>query len=347
VYVAIPATPTAFTVSQANGQVALAWALSVAATSYKVNRSTDGVTFSIVATVTANSYLDTAVATGTLYYYNVVATGTGGDSGATGTLSAVPTESGELSLGEIRSRAQQRADRVNSQFVTTNEWNFFINQALFELYDLLVTAYEDYFAAVPIQFTTDGSQNLYDLPNGTLTFTNASTGASGYAAPPFYKLLGVDLGINTVNNAFVTVRKFNFIDRNKFLYPNSASTIYGVFNLQYRLLGNQIEFIPTPSANQPIRIWYIPRLTMLLQDTDTTTAGVSGWLQYVIVRAAKYALDKEESDTSKLDAELLFLKTRIEESAVNRDAGQPDTISDVRSAGGFWNGPNNGYKGGW
>jgi hypothetical protein len=157
-------------------------------------------------------------------------------------------------------------------------------------------------------------------------------------APPFYKLIGVDLALQNASNGFVTINKFNFIDRNRFVYPNTASTIYGVFNLRYRLMGGNIEFIPTPSGNQQIRLWYVPRLKQLLQDGDITTTGISGWLQYVIVRAAKYALDKEESDTSKLDAELAFLKGRIEESANNRDAGQPDTISDVR---------NNGFGGGW
>ena len=89
----------------------------------------------------------------------------------------------------------------------------------------------------------------------------------------------------------------------------------------------------------------------MLADNDITTIGYSGWLQYVIVRAAKYALDKEESDTSKLDEELLFLKTRIEETSQNRDAGQADTISDVRSGRGWGNGGwgwgMNGPVGGW
>ena len=82
--------------------------------------------------------------------------------------------------------------------------------------------------------------------------------------------------------------------------------------------------------------------------TDTTTISISGWIQYVIVRAAKYALDKEESDTSKLDEELTFLKKRIEAAAQNRDAAQPDTIQDTRGgvAGGPW-GYGDGFKGGW
>jgi hypothetical protein len=56
-------------------------------------------------------------------------------------------------------------------------------------------------------------------------------------------------------------------------------------------------------------------------------------------------LDKEESDTTKLDQELVFLKQRIEESAVNRDAGQPDTISNVRQGRDFGNGSGWGWNG--
>jgi hypothetical protein len=115
-------------------------------------------------------------------------------------------------------------------------------------------------------------------------------------------------------------------------------------------MGNNINFIPTPAGNQQIRLTYAPILTSLLSDSDLTTIGFSGWLRYAIVRASKYALDKEEgTDTSKLDAELLFLKTRIEQSAINRDQGQADTISETRKTNVFggtgWG--SGGGGGGW
>ena len=348
----IPAIPQNLSVQSGNQEILVSWDLSVGATSYLIQRSADNVTYSALATVTgsplATSYLDSSATLGTQYWYKVAASNTSGTSPYTSPQSAVATPAGEMSLGQIRLAAQQRADRVNSQFVTEQEWNFFINQSMYELYDLLVTIFEDYFLAPPIAFTANGSQYQFDLPNGSNSFINPNTGQT-FTPDPFYKLMGVDLALNNAQNAYVTINKFNFIDRNRFVYPNTASTIYGVFNLQYRVLGNQIEFIPTPSGGQIIRLWYIPRLTTLLQDTDTTTLSVSGWIQYVIIRAAKYALDKEESDTSKLDQELLFLKARIEESAANRDAGQPDKISNTRSGGwgqGWFSG-NNGSSGGW
>jgi hypothetical protein len=107
-----------------------------------------------------------------------------------------------------------------------------------------------------------------------------------------------------------------------------------VNQLEYRLLGSNLEFIPTPAAGQTVRLWMIPRMPQLLLDTDVLD-GVSGWIQYVIVRAAKYALDKEESPTDKLDQELAYLKKRIEESSQNRDVGQAETIADTRGATGM------------
>ena len=334
---AIPGIPQNFYLQQANQQVFLSWDLQAGATSYSVQRSTDGVTFTSLATPTANNYLDTSVTIGVQYFYQVASVNGSGTGIYTSAQNCVPTPTGEMSLGEIRVRAQQRADRLNSNFVDLPEWNFFINQAMFELYDLLVTSFEDYFMATPAQFNTDGSTYIYPLPNGTQTFLD--TNGTSFVAAPFYKLKGVDLGLNSANNAWVTVNKFNFINRNQYVYPNSSSTIYGVFNIRYRVIGNNIEFIPTPAGNQPIRLWYIPRLATLLKDNDLTNIGISGWLQYVIVRAAKYALDKEESDTSTLDQEIAFLKTRIEETAQNRDDGQPDTISDIRGSA-YWGGYN-------
>jgi len=333
-----PGIPQQFAVQTSNQQILASWALTPGATSYVVQRSQDNITFTTIATVTgsplATQYLDTAVTLGVQYWYKVTATNTSGAGPSTNSASAIPTPTGEMSLSQIRLAAQQRADRVNSQFVTNSEWRNYINQAMFELYDLLTTTYEDYFLATPVQFISDGTTYLYPLPNGSNTFYNGLTQAPTQFIPqPFYKMRGVDLALTNSPNGYVNIQRFNFTDRNKFVYPNTASTIYGVFNMQYRVMGSNIEFVPTPSAGQTIRMWYIPRLQELLLDTDTTSIGISGWIEYVIVKAAYYALTKEESPTESLVMQLAALQQRIEESAVNRDAGSPDTIADSRQAG--------------
>lgn len=356
---AAPSIPSNFNVQTGNAENLSSWDITTGATSYVVQRSLDGVTYVIVATLTGTplvtSYLDTAVTIGTQYWYKTAATNSDGSSAYTTAQSVVPTTNGEMCLSAIRLAAQQRADLVNSKFVTMKEWNSYLNLSMFELYDLLVTAYgEEYFAAAPAQFLTNGNTQFYPLPNGVLSFTNSLTGVSA-VFPAFYKLLGVDLGLNASpaqgSNGWVTLGKFNFNDRNRYFYPNTQSTTYGVFNAQYRLVGNNIEFIPLPSSNQPIRLWYIPRMDMLLADTDITVVGISGWVEYLIVDAAIKALQKEESDVSVLQTQKAMLMKRIEGASVNRDAGRADTISDTRGANGSgWNsssGPGGGFGAGY
>lgn len=329
----IPGLPQNFNLQTANGQNLVSWSLSTGATSYIVQRSLDDITYTTLVTLSgsplATSYLDIAVVLGTTYYYKVASSNVSGTSSYTLSQSATPTPTGELTLAQIRLKAQQRADRVNSNFVTLTEWNSYINQSMFELYDLLVTVYEDYFIAPPILFISTGTSN-YRLPNGSNTFLDINNAV--VTPRPFYKMVGVDRTLNASNNAYVTVHKFNFIDRNKYSYAGGMSAFNGITEVMYRIMGNNLEFIPSPASGQLIKLWYIPRLIELLQETDTTDIGISGWIEYVIVRAAYFALTKEESDTTALVMQLGALQKRIEESAANRDAGMPDTVSNSRDA---------------
>lgn len=345
----LPYQPQNLTAEQTDGNILLTWGGSLGAISYQVQRSTDAVNYTTVASPMSNQYLDAYPGIGVQFYYQVAAINVAGTSPYSSPASVVAAPPGEMSLGELRLRCQQTADRVNSNFVTVSEWNAFIRLAMYELYDLLITTYEDYNIAPPAYINTNGSTFQYDLPNGATNYLGGVIGGvSGIPAQAFYKLSGMDLGVNTSNNAWVTLRSYDWIERNNYVYPNSTSTIYGVYNMRYRLLGTKLNFIPVPAGNQQIRLWYAPRLPGLLADNDLTTIGYSGWLRYPIVRAAKYALDKEEgSDTGKLDQELIFLKTRIEQSASNRDQGQADTISNTRRdemyGGNGWGSTNGGY----
>lgn len=370
---AIPYQPQNLTAEQADGNILLTWTGSLGATSYQIQRSTDGVNFTNLNTTTAAQYLDPMPGIGIKYYYQVAGVNISGTSSYSSVQSMVAAPPSEMSLGELRLRSQQKADRVNSGFVANTEWNYVIRLAMYELYDILMTTYEDWFAANFFIIQTNGTQNLYPLPDGTNylggTFPNNAPGITsiiptGQPAPAFYKFAGMDLNVNTspLTPSRVTLLRFDFIKRNQYVYPNSTSSIFGVYNMRYRLIGNQyipgqkypqqqLMIIPTPAGNQTLIGWYSARLPALLQDTDLTSIGVSGWLDYVITRAAKYALDKEEgTDTTKLDNEILFLRQRIYEAGSNRDLGIPETISETRQdpmyGGTGWAG-GGASQGGW
>lgn len=189
--------------------------------------------------------------------------------------------SSQAALGAIRIQAQQRADLENNQAVTTAEWNQYISQSYKELTDLLVAAYgDDYYVATNYQFSLTGA-NQYALPDGSPNFINASGGQ----AQKFYKLLGVDLQYSASPSGWISLRRFEFLERNKLNYPNTAVNYNGYSNLRYRLEGDNIIFVPYPMAAQQARIWYIPAPTSLqfmlpcgttLNDATLTLADTTG-----------------------------------------------------------------------
>lgn len=225
---------------------------------------------------------------------------------------SIPT--GTVTLSAIRDQVRQRADMVNSQFVTDDELDTYINGSYFELYDLLVQKYGDnYFVAAAYEITTDGSET-YDLPDD------------------FYKLLGVDLQTSDSADSRITLKPFNFAERNR--YGTNVQSILGEVNFRYRLNGNSLWLTPTPDSGQTIILWYVPVMTRL-EDDDDTMNGVSGWEEYVVVDAVIKAKTKEESDVSVELAQKAALVARIESAAENRDAGSPATVTDSR-ANDFW-----------
>lgn len=225
---------------------------------------------------------------------------------------------GSTTLGSIRLQAQQRADMVNNPFITNPEWNSYIQSSYYELYDILVQKFgDDYFVATPYTYTTQTNLQFYPLPTD------------------FYKLLGVEIQLNSgAPNSFVTLKKFNFIDRNRWSYPN-VYTFYGITNLRYRVNGNNLMIVPIPQSGQTIQIWYVPRQGLLTMD-GSIVDGVSGWEEYIIADVCIKAWNKQESDPSVFLAQKQALLKRIEEASENRDAGEADHVSDSKSLNYGW-----------
>lgn len=320
-----------------NGQNYVSWNIVAGATSYSVQRSADGIVYAVVGTPSTNNFLDDTVTIGILYYYKVASVNSSGTSPylSTSPTNIVPCLPGQINLGYLRYQAQLRADKLNSDFLTLDEWNININKSMFELFDILVTKYgDDFFLASPYTFLTTGEKN-YALPDGSSTFA-----VDGITPPAVYKMIGVDCGVAVGNNAWVTLPRYNWIDRNRFIYPQLQANALGVFNLSYRQMGNQLYFIPNPSAGQYIQIWYVPIMTQLLRDIDMLSFSISGWDEYVVVDAAIKALIKEESfeQATALKMDKAALLERIETTAANRDVGQPNTVSDTRANTGFYDG---------
>lgn len=217
-----------------------------------------------------------------------------------------------LTLAQLRTRVRERADMVNSQFVTDTELNGYINYSYKALYDLLVEAAED-----------------YNLSSTTSTITTGNT----IALPSdFYKLRGIDDLSDT--NYPKTVRKFNWNERNDYISQNiPPSNVWDYSDVVYRVAGSNIIIMPEGNAAKTYKIWYVPGLPTLALDGDLAD-GVQGWLEYVIVDSAIKCLIKEESDITPLAATKAELVERIARLRNNRDQAQPEKISRIRSGKG-------------
>lgn len=338
-----------------NGRNLLTWNNVVGASSYSVQRSTDGVSFSNLASAATNSYVDSAVSVGTEYFYQIASVNGSGTSPYSQSypLSITPCLPGQINLGYLRYMAQLAADKLNSLYLTTDEWNFNINQSATELYDILINKYgDDYFFAPPLIVQMTGADS-YDIPNG-----------GNYSlAPALYKLNGIDANISGdvggPNAGWVPLARANWSDRDRYTtWPGQAGALNNIYQMFYRPMGSKIYFFPA-NQNLTTRWWYVPMLPQMLTDTDMLSFSISGWSEYVIVDAAMKAMRKEESleKWNALAQTREGLVERITTTASNRDAGQANTVSNVRATmgdpgfsswgNGFGGGGFGGSGGGW
>ena len=337
-----------------NGQNFLTWNLVAGVTAYTVQRSTDGVNFTTIATPATNYYLDPAVNIQTNYFYQVGATATPTGFSPSSPTSITPCAPGQINLGYLRYQARLASDMLKSNFLTNDEWNININQSIMELYDILVAKFgEDYFLA-PLQVFQTQGQQFYPLPDGTNYLnTNGIPDPNGKPALACYKVYGLDLnsyGANLSNaTGWVSMSRFNISDRNKYnlLLGAASNNVAGQYcQFQYREMGTSIEILPINSG-QYLRLWYVPLNPQLLQDTDMLPFSYSGWHEYVVVDAAAKALEKQQlfdQATAKLNRKAALLE-RIETTAANRDVGQPNTATNSRSMLGDPNFPGSGFGG--
>lgn len=323
-----PYAPSNVVLQTGNGQNFLTWPLVIGATSYSIQRGVDGITWTNTFTSATPSYLDATVTVGVNYYYQVAASnGALSNYSASYPLSIVPCLPGQINLGYLRYMAQLRADKLNSAYLTPDEWNFNVNQSACELYDILVARYgDDYFFAPPLQIPLTGLA-FYPLPDGSLY--------SG--APACYKLNGIDTNISGgstgPNAGWVPISRFNWSDRDKYTtFPGQAGALNNAYQMSYREMGSNVYLIPQ-NQNMLIQLWYVPVLKQMLQDTDMLPFSISGWSEFIIVDAAMKAMIKEESldKWTALSNSKAALLDRIKTIASNRDVGQPNTVSNTRS----------------
>jgi flagellar biosynthesis/type III secretory pathway chaperone len=212
-----------------------------------------------------------------------------------------------VTLLQLKDQARQRADMETSSFVSDSELTSYINASIAELHDILIQSYgEDYFV----------TSSTFATVNGTEAYALPST---------LYKLHGVDISIN--GDEFLTIKRFNFNERNRFT-DSVGWTAAGIPSIRYRIVGANIMFTPVPDGSSTVKLWFSPLAVKLVVDSDSLN-DFNQYSEYIVVDAAIKMMQKEESDVSVLMAQKQALLQRITYASQNRDAGEPEAVSDV------------------
>lgn len=208
-----------------------------------------------------------------------------------------------ITLLQLKTRCRERSDMEDSEFVSDSELLSYINASYAELYDILVSKFEDYYTISSL--FTIASGNTQVLP------TN------------FYKLRGLDFKLDA--NNWINVSKFNFAHRNILSRSTSRSRNR---QAQYRVVGSNLMIEPESNAPGDYRIWYTPVYTPLAADSDLVD-GLNGFEEYIVIDVAIKMLAKEESSATHLEREKDAMTKRIEVMSQNRDSDQPEKITET------------------
>lgn len=208
----------------------------------------------------------------------------------------------EVSRLELRTEIRTRGNYENSQAITDDELNSWINRSLTKLYGILIQARtEMYF------------KKSYTIP--------LQVGVSKYALPADFgdTLLGVDYVQNEFQRYSLT--RFNFKERNKY-YNYGVGFNIGNANLQYDIQGDFIEIIPMPNQIGSLELYYVPTCPRLTIDADTFNFR-NGFEEYVILDVIVKCKQKLEEDTMETMALLAKEEDRVIRSSAERDEGEP------------------------
>jgi hypothetical protein len=212
---------------------------------------------------------------------------------------------------------------VNSQFVSDAELNDWINDSLAELYGIVVESYGDDYYEARASFQTVAGQSLYPL--------DTIVGAPA----DFFKLVAVEIA---EGSNWWPARRFQ--DEERYRLQTCSWDSRGA-SVRHRLVGSNLELVPTPPGVYSMRIRYVPRAPQLAAD-GTEFDSINGWHEFVVCDVAAKMLEKEESDSGPLRARKAEFIDRLKSATKNRDQGGPhqmiDTtrlVSDIED-GGWW-----------
>jgi hypothetical protein len=218
----VPAAPTGLTATPfSSSRIDLSWAASAGVTGYKIQRSTDGSTFSPVTTVgaTVTTFSDTGLSAGTQYYYRVLASNQAGDSAPSAVVSAVTVAVSGLVISapslatagtsfSVTVTARDASGNVATGYTGTVHFTTSSAKATLPA-DYTFTAGDQGARTFTVTLKTAGSQSVTVADTGNVSLTASASGIPVRAAAASKLVIAAPLSVTAGVPFSVTVTAFD------------------------------------------------------------------------------------------------------------------------------------------
>lgn len=225
-------------------------------------------------------------------------------------------------LLDLRTAVRRKIDRVNAKTPADDDLTEWINESAAELWDLVVTTYEDQFSAYATTATPQPS--VFSIANLSSLFSTP------YTTEPLrlFKLRSLECSVNGKWREIASVPKQEW-----WKYETLAGSEVPA---GYTLIGNDIHVLPAEMTSQLYRLFFIPCYARMASDSDelfTVDSNISfsvpnQWHEYVVADVCIKARARFQEDASLEMARKAMLRERIVRAASNRTPGASRKVVD-------------------
>lgn len=242
-----------------------------------------------------------------------------------------------VSADDLEQRVRERADMVDSQFVTSAEVQRFLEAAWQELYSIMVASGEDLFlrraritgsAADPL-VTENG--DLIVTENGDVIIVGGVIPVGSYInLPEQTKALRLVRIVDDVRLRKATLHDIETLSNSS----RSGKPLFYRPDMDPANTNLRLELYPQPDRSYSFDVYYVPALSLKeFLASSYVSIPVRGWDEYLVLTATAKCKDKEEGEISNVMKERDVLTERIRADLVPFDKSEPDTVIQMSVAG--------------
>lgn len=213
-------------------------------------------------------------------------------------------------LAQLKTSVQVRGQLENSADITGSVLTEIINDALIETHDLVVEKWADYHT----------TSSTFALTPGVDTYSCDTFST----AHDFYKLRKLELAVGT---RWMRLLPHDLDASHLYVGNGSTSKRY-----RYRIQDGSIVLVPTPSAVDTVRMYYVRAAPQLTADSDSVTFKVAAEQKLVLAIAWRDVLDRQELDPSPATQKMGQLLQTFRVAADGVDATEPFYIDPTGPA---------------